>query len=211
VIGRVRRNYLPRHLYTLIGVLILASVSARSIEHAPETFLESGTVVVEASHVPLTNSPYSTVSGSLVTTGAVLMESLMSPQSRALVRRAGGTTDFSLALVNYYNGDFPEYSYPLATLTARSTNPDATRRTFMVVFQVLQRLLTERQVYTSSQGRISMRLVGDSGPVVQPGSSKRSLAALVLLTAIVVGLISRFLTRHQKRLDTLFPRLRTRR
>jgi hypothetical protein len=208
VSARVRRRLLPRHSYALAGVLLLGAVWARSIERAPETYLESGTVVVAAQNMPLTSSPYATVSKSLVTTGAVLVESLKSPRSQALVRAAGGTTDFDLTLVNFNNQDYPEYSYPLATLTTQSTNPDATHRTFVVVFRVLQRLLTERQVYTSSPGRISMQLVGDSGPVVQPDSSKRSLAALVLLTAIAVGLISRFLTRHQDRLDILFARCR---
>jgi hypothetical protein len=198
--SRVRRRFRPGSFMGLAGVLILAALSARGVEHAPKTYLETGTVVVAAPNVPLTDKPYSTVSGSLVTTSAVLAQSLMSPQAQALVREAGGTADVSLALVNFNNHDYPEYSYPLATLTAQSADPGVTRRTFQVALQVLRRLLARRQGHAGVRGRISVQLVGDTGAVTQPGSRKRSLAALGLLTVIAMVMISRFLTRHEDRL-----------
>jgi hypothetical protein len=206
--SRVLRGFRPRQLYGLAGVLILAAVSARGVEHAPQAYLESGTVVIAAQNAPLTDEPYSTVSGSLVTTSAVMAQSLMSPQARALVREAGGTADFRLALVNFNNQDYPEYGFPLATLTAQSADPGVTRRTFQVVLHVLRRLLAQRQGHAGARGRISAQLVSDTGAVTQPGSRKRSLAALGLLTLIAMVMISRFLARHEDRLAGILRRHR---
>jgi len=196
----VRRSVRRRQLYGMAGVLLLAALSAGGVLQAPQTYQETGTVVVAAQNVPLTDEPYSTVSGSLVTTSAVLAQSLNSPQVQALVRESGGTADVSLALVNFNNHDYPEYSYPLAALTAHSANPGVTRRTFQVALQVLRRLLARRQSHAGVRARISVQLVGDSGAVTQPGSRKRSLAALGLLTLIAMVMISRFLGRHGDRL-----------
>jgi hypothetical protein len=203
VSGRVRRALLKPWLHALVGVLTLATVSAYNIARAPETYLESALVVLGARNTSLTDNPYSTVGASLITSSAVMTESVMSPQSRARVREAGGTTDFSLALVNYYNQDYPNYSYPFATLTAQSTDPAAAHRTFLAVLRVLRRLLAERQAGVSPRGRLSIQVVGDTGPVAQPGSLKRSLAALGLLAAIAVGMLAKFLDRHEDRLAVL--------
>jgi hypothetical protein len=204
--SRVRQRFRPWQLCGLAGVLILAAVSVRAVEHAPQSFLESGTIVVTAPHVPLTGEPYATVSGSLVTTGAVMAQSLMSPQAQTLVRAAGGTADFSLTLVNFNNQDYPEFSYPLATLTAQSAHPGATRRTFRAALQVLRRLLAQRQGSAAARGRISVELVSDTGAFTQAGSPKRSLAALGMLTLIAMIMISRFLARHEHQIAGLLRR-----
>jgi hypothetical protein len=197
---RVRRGSRLRQLHGPAAVLLLAALLARGVEDAPQVYLESGTVVIEAQNVPLTDKPYSTVSGSLVTTSAVLAQSLMSPQAQALVHEAGGTADVNLSLVNYNNQDYPEYSYPLAMLTARSADPGVTHRTFQVALQVLRRLLARRQGHGGARGRISAQLLGDTGAIPEPGSRKRSLAALGLLTLIAMVMISRLLTRNEDRL-----------
>lgn len=198
--GRPWRDLLPRHLYTLVVVLILAAVSAQRIDRAPEPYVESATVVLAAPNVSSINSPYSTVSASLVTTSAVVVESLNGSYAQGLVRQAGGTTDFNLALVNLYNEDYPDYSYPLATLTAQATDRVAAHRTFTAVLTVLQRLLAERQTGAPPLGRISIHVVGDTGPFIQRGSLKRSLAALGLLTAITVAILCGLLDRHRDQL-----------
>jgi hypothetical protein len=197
-----RVSFLPRHWLAMLGVLVVAAVPAFSIWHSPDTYHEDAVVVLTARDSLSIDNPYPTVSQSLVTTSAVMVEDLMSPHSQALVRKEGGTAEFSLALVNYYNQDYPNYSYPFATLTVQSAALPALHRTFTEVLQVLRRRVAQRQADVRPQSRISIAVVGATGPVSQPGSRKRSLATLGLLAAIASGLMYRFLDRH--------PRLRIR-
>lgn len=201
---RLRRGLRRPKLYALVWVLILAAISAHGVVRDPESYLESGLVVLSTQKASAAiYNPYSTVGQSLITTSAAMVESLTSPQSQTLVRKAGGAAEFSLTLVNFYNQDYPEYADPLATLTAQSADPVAAHRTFKAVLDVLRRLLAERQVGVRPLDRVSIQVVGDTGPVIQAGSLKRSLAAFGLLTVIAVGMLTRFFDRHQSLLTRL--------
>jgi hypothetical protein len=207
-------------VYPAVGVLILAGASGYAIKHTPETYLESATVELDARDLLAARGPHdkagqslvsaSAVNQSLITTSAILTQILISPQSAAVVRRAGGTAEFHVALVNFYNQDFPEYTYPLTTVTAQSTSPAAAHRSFAVVIGVIRRRLAADQARVPRAGRIFARVTGDTGPVAQPGSLKRSLGALGLLTAIALGLLPRVLARHQARLARALTRARRR-
>jgi hypothetical protein len=179
----------------LAGVLILAAVLGYKIEHAPAIYRDSALVVFEAQITPSVYRPNSTVSGSLITTGAAIVEDGTGPQAQALVRAAGGTAYFKLSLLNLYNQDFPEYSYPIATLVTQAARPAAAQRTLGAVLGVLRQLLAARQARVSSPGRISSHALGTTGPVTQPGSLKRALAALAAITLIAMGLLSGLLGR----------------
>jgi hypothetical protein len=145
----------------------------------------------------------STVDGSLITTDAVSVESLMGSQARVLMRQAGGVANFNLSLANFDNQDFPDYSYPLATLTTQSASPAAAYRTFNAALKVLQHLVAGLQAHVPQPDRISLIVVGATGPLRQPGSLKRSLAAIVLLTLIGMGMLSNFLNRNRNWLRIL--------
>ena len=108
------RSLLPRHWYALAGVLAVAGLVAHAAWRSPETYLESAVVVFVARNSPSSLSPYSTVSGSLITTSAVMVESLDSPQSKALVRAAAGSAAYSLSLINFDNQDAPHRMIPLS-------------------------------------------------------------------------------------------------
>jgi hypothetical protein len=187
----------------LVVLLILATVLGYKIDHVPASYQDSALVVFQAQATPSADRPYSTVSSSLITTGAAIVESGNGPQARALARAAGGTADFKLALLNLYNQDFPEYGYPIATLVTQSADPAAARQTLGTVLGVLRQLLTARQARVRAPGRISIRVVGATGPVTQPGSLKRALAALAALTLIAMGLLSGLLDRPNGRLAAL--------
>ena len=191
-----RRRLASPRLCAVAVVLILAAVTTIAVEHGPPTYLDSALVVLMARDTPRLDSPHSTASGSLITTSATMVQSLMSAQSRTLIHEAGGTSDYSLALVNFYNQDYPEYSYPFATLTATAGTVAAARQTFGAVLRTLRRLLADRQAGAPPSGQISVRVVGDTGPVLRPGSPKRSLAGLALLTVIAAVMVSRLARRH---------------
>jgi hypothetical protein len=197
---RARRRIVSPRLCAVAGVLILGAVTAVAVEHGPPTYLESALVILVARDTPGLDSPGSTVGGSLITTSATMVQSLTSSRSVSQIREAGGTSNYSLALVNFYNLDYPEYSYPFATLTATAGTIAAARLTFSAVLRTFRRQLADRQAGVPSSGQISVRVVGDTGPVLQPGSAKRSLAGLALLAVIAAVMVSRLARRHAARL-----------
>jgi hypothetical protein len=190
-----RRIANPR-LCAVAGVLILAALTGIFVEHGSRTYMDSALVVLTARDTPRLDGADSTAGESLITTSATMVQSLTSARSTTLIRQAGGTGDYSLALVNFYNQDYPEYSYPLATLTATADSPAAARQTFSAVVQTFRRRLAARQAGVRPSGRISVLVVGDTGPVVQPGSAKRSLAGLALLAIIAAVMVSRVARRR---------------
>ena len=193
---RTRRGFSPRYIYVTVAAVMLLLVVGRDIKHTPPTYVDSATIVFKTNKASLALNPNSTVDGSLITTDALTVESLMDSSSGALVRRAGGTADFNLSLINFDNQDFPEYSYPLATLTTQSASPTAAYRTFNAALKVLQHLVAGLQVRVPQPDRISLEVAGVTGPLRQPGSMKRALIAIVLLTLIGMGMFSSFLNRN---------------
>jgi hypothetical protein len=172
-------------------------------------YLESATVVfaIPRSVSKSVSSPSSTASGSLITTGEVMVQDLMSPESQRVIRNAGGTAKFEVGLVNSNNEETPSYNYPLAVCTVQSTSPASVHRTFTVTLQLLKSLLVQRQVraIVPARSRVSIRVVGDTGLVTQRGSLKRTLMAMALLAAITASMISSFLNRNRRQLGRLLP------
>jgi hypothetical protein len=89
-----------------------------------------------------------------------------------------------------YNEEYPNFGVPLATLTAASPVPADARRTFVVAARVLGRILAARQEQAGvpPRKRVSARILGDSGPIIQTGSRARVFGGLALLAAIAAGL-----------------------
>jgi hypothetical protein len=198
-----RRGFPPCHIYVMVVGLMLLFVVSKGVEHAPATYVDSATIVFKTNKASLALNSNSTVDGSLITTDAASVESLMGSQARVLVRQAGGMANFNLSLANFDNQDFPDYSYPLATLTTQSASPAAAYRTFNAALKVLQHLVAGLQARVPQPDRISLIVVGATGPLRQPGSLKRSLAAIVLLTLIGMGMLSNFLNRNRNWLRIL--------
>ena len=107
-----RRGLLHRYICMVMGLVLLFVVS-NGIEHIPATYVDSATIVFKTNKTSLALNSNSTVDGSLITTDAVAVGSLMDSQSRVLVRQAGGTADFNLSLINFDNQDFPTTATPL--------------------------------------------------------------------------------------------------
>lgn len=185
-------------------VLLITAVIGYEIKSTPPAYLESATVVFSPP-ATLVN-PVSTAS--LITTGEVMVQSMMSTHSQRLVFDVGGISSYSLTLVNSSDQEYPEYSFPLAILTAESTNPIASHRTFTTALRLLRKLVLKRQAKAGVplRSRFSIEVVGDNGPVAQLGSSKRALAAFALLAVIAMSIVSRSLDRHHAGLAKLLER-----
>jgi hypothetical protein len=203
---RSLKAVLPRHPLLVILVVVLVAAIAYNVKHARPTYAESATFVFT---VPAAAANPSS-EASLLVSGDVMAQSLMSPSSQSSIRAAGGTAVYNIALVNLGDQEYPEYQFPFATLTAQATSADAINRTFTVTLDLLNRLLATRQtqVGAPSGSWISVDIVGATGPVVQAGSKKRSLGALALLAATVIFMISNILDWRGKRLPALPTRWR---
>jgi hypothetical protein len=124
----------------------------------------------------------------------------MSPQAQIQIRAAHGVAGYDLALINIYNQDYPDYSYPEATLTTSSPDAAETHRTFTIAARILAQILAKRQKRTGvpSSRRISARIIGDSLPVAQTGSHKRVFAGLALLAMVACSTTSGFIDRWRR-------------
>ena len=97
---------------------------------------------------------------------------MQSPQAQRKIRAAGGTAKVSLALVNLYDEEYPNYGVPLATLTASALDAAGVHRTFVIASRLLHRLLAGLQsgAGVRPHNRISAQIIGDTGVAAQPGS-----------------------------------------
>jgi hypothetical protein len=186
-----------RHLIALMVLFVLTVSMAWEIKSTPPVYSESANVIFTA---PAAN-PYSSIAtftNDLITTAYVMTQVMLSPESQQAVREAGGTADFSVGLVNFNNLQFPYYGDPYVTITATSRNLADTHRTFVIVAQSFQRIVSEGQIQSGAlpPSRISTNVVADTGPVSPPGSQKRALAGLILLATVTAFLVLLFLDRH---------------
>lgn len=193
-----------RHVAAVVIVLFFAAGTAYTFKHTPPTYLETATMLL----VSPGSGPYSTYSSPLITTGDVASEWIMGAQGHQQARQDGATGNFDVALVNYSNQEYPDYAAPYLTVAASAQDPVTTHRTFTTVTRVFNDYIAARQDGVQPRYRITTRMIGDTGPLIQKGSTKRSFAGLLVLTIVAAYLVSRFLDRHPIRLRGL---LRTRR
>jgi len=183
-------------------VLILAAGVGYDIKSTPPTYLISATVILSVPDSRTVPNAYESLAPSLISSGAAMVQLMMSPQSQRRIRARGGTAGYDLALINFYNEDYPNYSDPVVKLKTASPSPAAAYRTFTVARRLLDYLLRVRQVQAgvSPRYRISAQFVGNTGPVAQAGSSKRVFGGLALLTAVAASMVWGFLGRRDERL-----------
>jgi hypothetical protein len=191
---------LRRHKIAVILVLLLALAIAIDVKKTPQVYQESATVVFTVPVSAANPNPYFSFNEDLIPTGSVIISILMSPASQQRVRKAGGSAQFNVVLVNLYNLEYPYHGVPYATLTTTSESLAAVHRTFVVVAQQLDSILASRQASVTPHNRITAKIIGDSGPIVASGSRKRTYAGLVLLTVVVAFTLANSLDRRRRRL-----------
>jgi hypothetical protein len=178
--------------------LVLAAGVGYDIKSAPPTYLESATVIFIMPKIWAAPYTYSWLAGSVITSGEAMTQILMNPQSQHRIREAGGTARYDLALINLYNEDHPNYSRPLATLTAASPSAADAHRTFIAAARLLRHLLAARQAQAgvAPRNRISAQIIGDTGPIASAGSPKRAFAGLALVAVVAISMLWGFLGRR---------------
>jgi hypothetical protein len=190
-----------RHVVAVALVLLAAAGTAYAFKHTAPTYQESATLVLTAPRP----QPYTAFGSSLVTTGELAADWVMGQQGEPQVARAAGGDDFSVALVNFSNQEYPYDVVPYLTVSASAGSPAAAHRAFLAVTRAVDGYLAARQRAEQIAPRdlIGTRLVGDTGAVLQQGSRLRSFAGLAVLTTVAAYLVSRFLDRHPIRLRVL--------
>jgi hypothetical protein len=185
-------------LAAVVVAIVLAAGVGYDIKSAPPTYLESATVIFTLPKFWASSYTYSWLAPSVITSGEAMTQILTSPQSQHRIREAGGTADYNLVLINLYNEDHPNYSRPLATLTAASPSAADAHRTFTAAARLLGHLLAVQQAQAgvAPRNRISAQIIGDTGPIAAAGSPKRTLAGLALLAVVGVSLLWGFLGRQ---------------
>jgi hypothetical protein len=202
VTAREMVSLIRRHLLAVLAVLAVSIGGFHVIRSAPMTYSENGTVAFTMIRSASNPNPYGTFRDSMIDTAGIVGLIGSSPQVRAEVQSDGGTASFQVVLIDNYNLQFPLFNEPYLTISASSDNPRSVHRTFVVVNNLLDRklLALQSKVHVKKSARIVARLVADTGPQPQAGSSIRSLAALMVLTVVAVFAVATFLDRSKFRL-----------
>jgi hypothetical protein len=188
-------------LAAIVVVLFLAAGIRYEIASSPPVYAESASVVFSLPKSVNSANAYIIFVSSLISSGQAMSQILMSPQAQRRISEAGGKADVSLALVNLYDEEYPNYGLPLATLTTSSTVAANVHETFVIAARELGQLLTgwQARVGVRPRNRISAEIIGDTGPVVQAGSSKRVSAGLVVLALAGISTLWGFIDRRRAR------------
>ncbi len=188
-------------LAAVVSMLFLAAGLIYDIASSPPVYAESASVIFS---LPKSNNgakAYLIFVSSLISSGQAMSQILMSPQTQRRISEAGGQAYVSLALVNLYDEEYPNYGLPLATLTTSSTAAANVHETFVIAARELGRLLAgwQARMGVEPQHRITAEVVGDTGPVVQAGSSTRVSAGLAVLALVGIAALWRFIDRRRAR------------
>lgn len=206
---RFLASLLPRHWVAVAGVLALAAAAGFTLENTPRTYVESAIVRFSTPEALDSMGPVAEAidNRSAITAGEVMVQELMDPQSARLIREAGGTANFAISLFNISDEEYPKYNYPLAMLAVESTSTAAVHHTFVVAVRMLKQLSQagQAEACVPLAGRISISVIGDTGPAGQRGSLKRSFVALALLAVIAASMISSWLDGHRPQLNAALP------
>ena len=197
-----------RHLVAVLGVLAVAAGLAFAFKTTPTTYMEGGTVVFNQPVSRAQPNPYFSGGGTLIMAGGVVATYMTGDQGHQAVAAAGGSTaggtDYDVSLVNSYNQEYPNYSTPEANATVTGTDLVAVERTYTAMMHVLTNYLADQQASAGAPAvdQITAQMIGNPGPLAEPGSSKRVFGGLLLLTLIAVFAVCVFLDRHPVRLLT---------
>ncbi len=185
--GKARKRL---RLALVAGILLLAAGAGYDIKTSPPIYLESATVELSLPKAQNTPNAYYIYASSLITSGEVMVQTLMSPAAQRRIAAAGRGATVNFALVNLYNEEYPEYGVPLATLTATSPVAGDAHRAFAAATRMIGVLLAaqQRHLGVAPSDRITAQILGDTGPLIQTGSRPRVFGGLAVLTAITLGL-----------------------
>ena len=183
-----------RHALAVTMILLVAAATAYTFKHTPPAYTESATAALMAPNA----QPYTSDGPPLLTTAELVVDWFSGAQGQEQVHQAGVAGGFNVELINSSNQQYPYYVVPYLTVSASAHDPATAHRAFAIVIRILNDHLAvlQQRHGVSQRYRMGTRLLGDTGPLVQRGSSKRSFAGLLLLTIVVAYLVLRFLDRY---------------
>jgi hypothetical protein len=195
---------LRRHIFAVLAVLLIAGAAGYRIEARPPVYSENGNVVFTVTRhlADLRSSPSQSalLGQSLIAVEGTVADALSPPMAAATVQTVAGTAQYTLALFNSYNLEYPDYSLPSAVLTVTAGSPSLTRRAFHLVFSLIAHRLTALQAraLVPMASRIRVYTAASSGPVRQSGSRLRVMAAMAVLTTVAVFVVAGSLDRRRR-------------
>ncbi len=196
---------LRRHFIAVLAVLVLALWLVHDFKATPMVWNESATVVFNPPISQRYPNPYEAGGGSIVTAAGVIANYVNGSEGQKLVSAAGGTLPYTAQLINTYNQDYPNYPAPEVDVDVNGTDIGAVMRTYAAVIQVVEAQNVARQVAAKSPkvDWMTLKVIGGNGPLAQPGSSKRTLGGLMVLTLVGIFAVAIFVERHPIRLREL--------
>jgi hypothetical protein len=196
---------LRRHFIAVLAVLVLALWTVHDFKATPMVYTDGATVVFKPPISQRYPNPYESGGGSIITAAGVIANYVNGSEGQKLVSAAGGTQPYTVQLINAYNQDYPNYTDPEVDVEVTGTDIAAITRTYAAVIQVLKDQTVARQKAAKAPkvDRIHLLVIGDPGPLSQPGSSKRTLGGLMLLTVVGIFAVAIFFERHPVRLRQL--------
>jgi hypothetical protein len=186
-LGKARKRL---RLTLVVATLLLAAGVGYQIKISRPVYRESATVEFFLPNTLNAPKDYYMFAPALITSSEVMVQILNSPSAQRRIGAAGRGASVSLALVNLYNEEYPNYGVPFATLTAASPVAADARRAFVAAAHMLGLVLAARQeqARVPPRERISAEILEDSGPIIQTGSRARVFGGLALLAAMAAGL-----------------------
>jgi hypothetical protein len=191
-----------RHIVAAAIVLVVAVGVAYSIKHTPPTFEDNATIVL-APPDPVLSPPYANpyappFGPSLIITGEVMMKWMTGAQGQQLLRQAGLSNNFAVSLINFSDLEYPLYGEPNLTISGIGEDPTSAHNALVTGARIFEQGLVsqEEHAHVPLRYRIATHMIGDSGPVVQLGSNKRTYAGLAALTIIALYMILKIIDRR---------------
>jgi hypothetical protein len=173
-------------LGVVLCIVAVAIIASYRIHRDRPVYVENASVLFTNPVLTAYPRAYSWLAASEIAAANAASQAVMGPRSAARIRAAGGTGSYLVQLINLYNLDYPDFSYPEASLSVSSPDPALTRRTFILVAQMLNGILADLQkrAGVAADHRIVGRIIGNSGLLAESGSRKRAYVGLILLAAV---------------------------
>lgn len=191
-----------RHVVAAAIVFVVAAGVAYSIKHTPPTFEDNATIVLappDPTLSPPYANPYAPPFGpSLIITGEVMVKWMTGAQGQQLLQQAGVSNDFAVSLINFSDLEYPLYGEPNLTISGLGEDPTSAHNALVTGARIFEQGLIsqEEHAHVPPTYRIATHMIGDSGPVVQLGSNKRTYGALAALTIIALYMILKMIDRQ---------------
>lgn len=157
---------------------------------APTVYEARAVVTLLSPTTKFPRNAYASFTPGLVMLAEASALSATNPATRDLIRRAGGTGDYSVVLDNRGNEELPIHDQPYLWVSARSTDAGEAQRTLTATMGVLRTQLRERQeaAGASTASLVTWRVTGGGdGPVAMRGSRVRQLGGLGLVSVLVTA------------------------